>query len=113
MHTNLPSLWQLRVFEAVARLESVSGASREVLRSQPAVTASILRLEKALDARLFDRATTGIYLSSAGVSMLVRSRDILAAAEQAIVEVGGRSDITPRNRRGDYQSADARDCRDQ
>ena len=95
MHTNLPSLWQLRVFEAVARIESVSGASREVLRSQPAVTASILRLEKALDATLFDRAATGIYLSSAGVSMLVRSRDILAAAEQAIVEVGGRADITP------------------
>jgi len=42
------SLRQLRVFETVARLENVSGASKELLRSQPAVTSSILRLEQLL-----------------------------------------------------------------
>ena len=38
---DLPSLRQLRAFEAAARLESVSGAAREVNLSQPALTQSL------------------------------------------------------------------------
>jgi LysR family transcriptional regulator of gallate degradation len=89
----LPSLWQLRVFEAVARLENVSRASQELLRSQPAITSSIVKLEKLLGVTLFDRATTGTYPTAAGVSVLVRARKILAAAEQAIVEIGARTAV--------------------
>jgi Bacterial regulatory helix-turn-helix protein, lysR family len=36
----VPSLRQLRAFETVARLESVSSAAREVNLSQPALTES-------------------------------------------------------------------------
>jgi LysR family transcriptional regulator of gallate degradation len=93
MEPILPSLWQLRVFEAVARLENVSRASQELLRSQPAITSSIVKLEKLLGVTLFDRATTGTYPTAAGVSVLVRARKILAAAEQAIVEIGARTAV--------------------
>jgi len=95
MEATLPSLWQLRVFEAVARLENVSRASQELLRSQPAVTSSIVKLEQLLGVTLFDRATTGTYPTAAGVSVLVRARKILAAAEQAIVEIGARRTAVP------------------
>jgi LysR family transcriptional regulator of gallate degradation len=95
MEPTLPSLWQLRVFEAVARLENVSRASQELLRSQPAVTSSIVKLEKLLGATLFDRATTGTYPTAAGVSVLVRARKILSAAEHAIVEIGARTAVPP------------------
>jgi hypothetical protein len=39
---DLPSLRHLRAFEAAARLESVSGAAREVNLSQPALTQSLI-----------------------------------------------------------------------
>jgi LysR family transcriptional regulator of gallate degradation len=93
MEPTLPSLWQLRVFEAVARLENVSRASQELLRSQPAITSSIVKLEQLLGVTLFDRATTGTYPTAAGVSVLVRARKILTAAEQAIVEIGARTTV--------------------
>jgi hypothetical protein len=37
----LPSLRQLRTFEAVSRLESVSAAAREINLSQPGITQAI------------------------------------------------------------------------
>ena len=95
MEPNLPSLWQLRVFEAVARLENVSRASQELLRSQPAITSLIVKLELLLGVTLFDRATTGTYPTAAGISVLVRARKILAAAEQAILEIGARTAVPP------------------
>ena len=95
MEPTLPSLWQLRVFETVARLENVSRASQELLRSQPAITSSIVKLETLLGVTLFDRASTGTYPTAAGVSVLVRARQILTAAKQAVLEVGARGAISP------------------
>jgi LysR family transcriptional regulator, regulator for genes of the gallate degradation pathway len=96
-HANreLPSLWQLRVFEMVARLENVSRASQELLRSQPAITSSIVKLEELLGVKLFCRATTGTYPTAAGMSILIRARKILTAAEQAILEIGARTTVSP------------------
>ncbi|HUO23892.1 MAG TPA: LysR family transcriptional regulator [Caulobacteraceae bacterium] len=95
MESTLPSFWHLRVFETVARLESVSRASQELLRSQPAVTKSIVKLESVLGVTLFDRATTGTYPTAAGVAVLVRARKILAAAEQAVLEIADRPVAQP------------------
>lgn len=91
----LPSLWQLRVFETVARLESVTRASHELLRSQPATTSCIAAFEQALGASLFERSTTGIYLTSVGGAVLVRARRILAAAEEAAALVAENASIAP------------------
>jgi DNA-binding transcriptional LysR family regulator len=84
----LPSLWQLRVFEAVARHENVTQASHELLRSQPAITACVAEFETILGAGLFERATTGTYLTPAGVAALVRARRTLRAAEEAVLALG-------------------------
>ncbi|NKF24151.1 LysR family transcriptional regulator [Solimonas marina] len=91
----LPSLWQLRVFEAVARHENVTQASHELLRSQPAITSCIAEFEQLLGASLFDRSTTGTYLTSAGVAALVRTRRILKSAEEAVVLLDSTRNVTP------------------
>lgn len=90
-----PSLWQLRVFEAVARHENVTQASQELLRSQPATTSCIASFEAALGATLFERSTTGTYLTPAGVAALVRTRRILQAAEEAVALVGTTRNVAP------------------
>ena len=51
----IPSLRQLRAFEAVARLESVSAAARDIHLSQPGVSQAIHALENGLGAQLPQR----------------------------------------------------------
>ena len=91
----LPSIWQLRVFETVARLESVTRASQELLRSQPATTSCIAAVEALLGATLFERSSTGIYLTGVGDAVLVRARKILSAVEDAVALVPGTRSIAP------------------
>ncbi len=91
----LPSLWHLRVFETVARLQSVTRASHELLRSQPATTSCIAAFERIAGASLFERTSTGIYLSGVGSAMLVRVRRILAAAQEAVEQLPGSRNIAP------------------
>jgi LysR family transcriptional regulator, regulator for genes of the gallate degradation pathway len=69
---DVPSLRQLRAFEAAARLESVSGAAREVNLSQPGLTQSIHALEMRLNTRLFDRRRSGCYVTGPGAILLPR-----------------------------------------
>ena len=68
------SLRQLRAFEAVARLGSVSAAAREVNVSQPGVTQAVRTLEMRLRARLFERRRSGCYVTELGVILLPRVR---------------------------------------
>ena len=92
---DLPSIWQLRVFEAVARHENVTQASQELLRSQPATTSCIAALEKILGVALFERSPTGTYLTPVGVAALVRTRKILQFAEEAAQLVGSTRKVSP------------------
>lgn len=91
----LPSLWQLRVFEAVARHENVTQASQELLRSQPATTSCVAAFEALAGVPLFERATTGTYLAPAGVAALVRARRILQGAVEAVTLLGSTRNASP------------------
>jgi DNA-binding transcriptional LysR family regulator len=71
---DLPSLRQLRAFEAAARFESVSAAARAVNLSQPGLTQSLHALEARLAARLFDRRRSGCYATALGAILLPRVR---------------------------------------
>jgi LysR family transcriptional regulator, regulator for genes of the gallate degradation pathway len=66
MNRMVPNLRHLRAFSSVAKLQSVSDASREIYLSQPAITQAIAKLEKELEVQLFDRRTDGMYLTDAG-----------------------------------------------
>ena len=59
----LPSLQQLRVFEAVADYQSISAAAKTIHLTQPSVTQAIGHLESRIGSTLFDRRRTGCYLT--------------------------------------------------
>ena len=55
-----------KIFESVARNESISKASEELYISQPAVSQSIKKLEESIGGELFNRTKTGVKLTSEG-----------------------------------------------
>ncbi len=81
----------LRVFLAVARAESLSGAGR-LLRIDPAtVGRRIARLETDLGAPLFAKSPTGYALSDAGQRLMTHAVRVEQAVEGVSEEMAGRS----------------------
>lgn len=85
-------LWDdMRIFLAVARAESISGAGRS-LRVDPATVGRRMgRLERSLQATLFSKSPQGYALTEAGQRLLAHAE----RAEQAVLlageEVGGQA----------------------
>ena len=84
--SDIPSLRQLRAFEAVARLESISGGAREVNLSQPALTQSLHALEVMLRIVLFERRRSGCYVTELGAILLPRVNRFFAHIRSALSE---------------------------
>lgn len=74
-------LYQLRTFAAVAEAGHLTRAAERLHLSQPAVSGHIKALEQELDARLFERAATGMVLTEAGRQLLAHAHKVLSAAE--------------------------------
>lgn len=55
-----------KIFESVARNESISKASEELFISQPAVSQSIKKLEETIGGNLFNRTKHGVTLTTEG-----------------------------------------------
>lgn len=64
----IPPLNPLRVFDAVARLGSITKAADELHVSQSAVSRQVSILENYLDAKLFNRELRGVTLTDVGRS---------------------------------------------
>lgn len=82
----------LRHFALVAQHGTFTAAARHAHVSQPALTASIQRLEAQMGGRLLDRGPGGATLTAAGAALLPRARAALAAVEEgrrAVAEVMG------------------------
>ena len=84
-----PSLRQLRAFEAVARLQSMSLAAGEINLSQPGVTQSIEALERALNVRLFERQRSGCYATALGAILFPRVQAFFGHVRSALDELAG------------------------
>jgi DNA-binding transcriptional LysR family regulator len=81
----------LRLFLAVARESSLSGAGKR-LRLDPATLGRrVARLEKALARALFVKSPQGYALTEAGVALMARAE----AAEQALRQVSAGALATP------------------
>ncbi|PNU03402.1 LysR family transcriptional regulator [Novosphingobium guangzhouense] len=76
-------LRQLRHFIAVAELGNFSRAAERVFLTQPALTRSIKTLEDEIDARLFDRRSSGVELTAAGSALLEHARLMVNEQERA------------------------------
>ncbi len=66
---NLPTEL-LRTFVTIADLGSFTRAGDKIGRSQPAISLQIKRLESLLQARLYDRTSRDMVLSSAGKQLV-------------------------------------------
>ena len=58
--------YPIRVFHAVASEKSFSRAAEKLLRTQPAISMMVKRLEKDLGERLIDRSGREMILTDAG-----------------------------------------------
>lgn len=85
----LANLRHLRMFETVARFESVSRASALINRSQPAVTQAIASLEEKFGVKLFERGHSGSYLTPCGQILLARTERLFSLMRQALEELFG------------------------
>lgn len=87
MIVEFPNIRHLRAFREVALHRGISAAADRIHLSQPAVTQAIGKLEKRLQARLFQRRPTGMFTTPAGDILLPRVERMLAhlsaGAEQA------------------------------
>jgi DNA-binding transcriptional LysR family regulator len=73
---------QLRHFLLIAEHGTFTAAAVRAHLSQPALTASIRRLEEELDARLFDRGRAGARLTAAGEALLPHARAAVVAVDE-------------------------------
>ena len=78
----------LKVFEAVARLGSITAASDELHTVQSNVTARIRALEDQLGTALFRRHSRGVVLTRAGERLLPYAIQIAQLLKDAVNDVG-------------------------
>jgi len=74
---------QLFVFEAVARLGSVTRAAEELHLAQPTVSVQLKKLAQTLDVRLFERRGRQLHLTAAGVALREVCDEILRCLASA------------------------------
>lgn len=87
-------LHSLRVFLAVANEKSFSRAAEKLLRTQPAVSLAIQRLETALGERLIDRSAKDLLLTDAGKIVLEYARrfeNLQGDLENSLAELRDKS----------------------
>src|SRR5262245_28894038 len=82
----------LRHLLLIAEQGSFRGAAQRAHLSQPALTASIKRLEEWAGGRLLDRGRHGAVLTQAGTALLPHARAALAAVhdgQRAVEQIAG------------------------
>ncbi|MEK8131656.1 LysR family transcriptional regulator [Paenibacillus filicis] len=75
----------LKIFQAVAREKSITGAAKQLGYVQSNVTARIQNMESELRVPLFYRQSRGVTLTSAGTHLLKYAEQILHLLEEAKV----------------------------
>ena len=73
----------IRVFEAVARLQSVTRAAEELKTSQPYVSKQIALMEEQLNVQLFSRVGRRLYLTRAGEMLHQHTKVVVESLKDA------------------------------
>lgn len=81
------TLRQLEAFLAVARTLNFSQAATQVHLSQPALSATIRKLEDAIGGRLFDRNTRNVALTPVGAEVVAIANRLLGDFDAAFAGV--------------------------
>jgi len=86
-----PQWDDMRIFLAVARTESLSGAGRQLKVDTATVGRRIARLEEALGAPLFAKSPQGYAPTDAGQRLLAHAEQAEQAMQGAVEELSGNS----------------------
>src|SRR3981189_235810 len=87
-------LYPLKVFLTVANQKSFSRAAEKLLRTQPAVSLAIQKLESDLQEKLIDRSSKDLLLTDAGKIVLEYARrfeNLEGDLENALAELRDNS----------------------
>src|SRR5690348_9573471 len=87
-------LYPLQVFLTIAAEKSFSRAAERLLRTQPAVSLALQRLEAELGEKLIDRSAKELILTDAGKTVLDYARrfeSLRQELESALVELRDKS----------------------
>jgi DNA-binding transcriptional LysR family regulator len=84
---NLPEIWQLRYFIAVADRLHFGRAAAALHISQPPLSRAIRALEASLGIALFTRTRRRVELTPEGARLLEEARRTLAQLERAVLEL--------------------------
>lgn len=83
----LPPLENLRVFEAVARLQGFTSAAEHLALSHSAVSRRVSELEARLNVQLLHRTSRRVELTERGKVLFEAAQEALARIEQATVKI--------------------------
>lgn len=73
----------LRLFVDIVKAGGIGSAARRLNKQQPTVSAALKRLEEHAGARLLNRSTSGIELTTAGRALYLICEDMFEAARMA------------------------------
>ena len=82
-----PTIEQLRVICAVARLSSFSDAARELRLTQPAVTRTVRSVEAGQGLALFTRTTRRVEVTADGAEFVAVATEILRAYDEGLARL--------------------------
>jgi LysR family transcriptional regulator, low CO2-responsive transcriptional regulator len=86
------TLHQLKVFETVARLNSITRAAAELSLTQPTVSMQVKQLAKNIGTPLFDQVGKRLYLTEAGKELAITCQEIfeqLSLFEMKVADLQG------------------------
>jgi LysR family carnitine catabolism transcriptional activator len=84
----LPSLKQLEAFLVIEATRNLTEAANRLHVSQPALSRTLQLMEVAVQARLFERNTRSMELTSAGVAMLPLAKRLVGEFHEAFGRFG-------------------------
>ena len=89
------SLWQMTVIREIMKTGSISGAARQLGRTQPALSATVKELERSMNCQLFERQKGRLIPVPEAFFLLDRANEILMQVDDLKQLLRSGGEVTP------------------